>query len=189
MDLEGLLRMAGEAQPLIFILLFTLGATFFVPVALLSITSGVLFGPWYGTFYTLIAATLSAVLSFIIGRYLGRQRLGRIVGSRLSTVTDLVSKGGWRSVAMMRLVPLLPFAALNYAFGLCRINLLHYALATFVFMAPARFAYNYIGAVGLSSLQEGGATVLAVMVVVLLAVVAVVLPPWLAKRRREARLE
>ena len=51
---------------------------------------------------------------------------------------------------MTRLIPFIPFNALNYALGLTRIRLVSYALASFVFMAPGAAAYAYLGHAGRS---------------------------------------
>ena len=55
---------------------------------------------------------------------------------------------GWRFVAFVRLVPLLPFAALNYALGLTRIPLWQYVIASYLAMLPGAAAYSYIGYAG-----------------------------------------
>jgi uncharacterized membrane protein YdjX (TVP38/TMEM64 family) len=59
-----------------------------------------------------------------------------------------VEEEGWRFVAFVRLVPLFPFNLVNYAFGLTRIGLGEYALASFVCMAPGVIAYTYLGFAG-----------------------------------------
>lgn len=38
---------------------------------------------------------------------------------------------GWRIVFLTRLCPLFPFFLMNYAYGLTRVSLRHYVLATF----------------------------------------------------------
>jgi len=50
---------------------------------------------------------------------------------RLKQLVEGVEAEGWRFVALMRLVPLVPFNLLNYALGLTRIRLTHYTLAGF----------------------------------------------------------
>ena len=61
---------------------------------------------------------------------------------------DGVSAEGWRFVAFVRLVPLFPFNLVNYAFGLTRIRVGEYVLASFVCMAPGALAYTYLGYAG-----------------------------------------
>ena len=59
-----------------------------------------------------------------------------------------VEEEGWRFVAFVRLVTLFPFNLVNYAFGLTRIRLREYVLASFVCMAPGALAYTYLGYAG-----------------------------------------
>ena len=61
-----------------------------------------------------------------------------------------VEDEGWRFVAMTRLIPFIPFNALNYALGLTRIRLVSYVAASVVFMAPGAAAYAYLGHAGRS---------------------------------------
>ena len=44
----------GILAPFLFVLIYSLGPTFFVPITPLSVTGGVLFGPILGTVYTVI---------------------------------------------------------------------------------------------------------------------------------------
>jgi rhodanese-related sulfurtransferase len=55
-------------------------------------------------------------------------------------------------VAFVRLVPLLPFNALNYALGLTRIPLRQYVAASFLAMLPGAAAYTYLGYAGREAL-------------------------------------
>ncbi len=154
--MEAFVESVGVLSPLYFVLLFVVAGTGFVPVALLSLASGALFGPWYGTLFTLCGATGAATLSFLAGRFLG-QRLAWAKYGRVETVVSRVRREGWKAVALMRLFPVLPFALLNMAFGLSGIGLAGYAVSTFVFMAPVRFAYAYAGDVGWEAFLSGDA--------------------------------
>ena len=62
-----------------------------------------------------------------------------------------VEQEGWRFVAFIRLVPLLRFNLVNYAFGLTRVGLVEYVIASFVCMAPGAVAYTYLGYAGLEA--------------------------------------
>ena len=72
----------------------------------------------------------------------------RAAGERLARLIRGVEEEGWRFVAFVRLVPLFPFNLMNYAFGLTRIRLGEYVVASFVCMAPGAFAYTYLGYAG-----------------------------------------
>ena len=73
------------------------------------------------------------------------------LGGRLRRLIDGVEAEGWRFVALMRLVPLVPFNLLNYALGLTRISLSAYVLASAVCMLPGAIAYTWLGYAGRSA--------------------------------------
>jgi rhodanese-related sulfurtransferase len=87
-------------------------------------------------------------LAFLAARYLASDWIARKTAGRLRQLVEGVEAEGWRFVALMRLVPLVPFNLLNYALGLTRIRLTHYTLATLVCMAPGAAAYAWLGHAG-----------------------------------------
>ena len=54
-----------------------------------------------------------------------------------------MARHGWKIVAFTRLVPVFPYFLVNYAFGLTRISLAAFAIATFFAMIPLTIAYTY----------------------------------------------
>ena len=153
--LENWVKEAGTAGPVIYILIYAVGTLFFLPGSVLTLTGGALFGPVMGTFVNLTGATLGALGSFLIARYLAHDWVANKTGGRIKTLMDGVETEGWRFVAFVRLVPLFPFNLLNYALGLTRIKLLHYVIATYVFMLPGAMAYTYLGYVGREAIGGG----------------------------------
>lgn len=146
--LEGWVRNAGVAAPLIFMTLYAVATVLFLPGSVLTIAGGALFGPVWGTFYSLTGATLGATMAFLIARYLASDWVTRRAGGRLKRLIEGVEAEGWRFVAFVRLVPLFPFNLLNYALGLTRIRLAHFILASYICMLPGGFAYTYLGYAG-----------------------------------------
>lgn len=146
--LQGWMRDAGLAAPLIFMALYAAATVLFVPGSVLTIAGGALFGPLWGTFYSLTGATLGATLAFLVARYLASDWVARKAGGRLKQLIEGVEAESWRFVAFVRLVPLFPFNLLNYALGLTRIRLSHFILASYLCMLPGAIAYTYLGYVG-----------------------------------------
>ena len=146
--LERELSRFGLWAPILFVLLYALATVLFAPGSVLTVAGGALFGPLWGTLWNLTGATFGAALAFLISRYLGSDWVARRSGERLTRLIRGVEEEGWRFVAFIRLVPLFPFNLVNYAFGLTRIRLGEYVLASFVCMAPGAIAYTYIGYVG-----------------------------------------
>src|SRR6185369_14159702 len=56
-----------------------------------------------------------------------------------------VEREGWKIVGLARMTPIFPFILLNYAFGLTRVRLRDYVVATLVGMIPASTAIVYVG--------------------------------------------
>ena len=137
----------GVWGPIIYLAIWTLAPPLFLPGLPITLAGGVLFGPFWGVVYTIFGATAGATLAFLVARYLARDWVaGKLQGTRLATLDDKVAREGWEIVAFTRLIPIFPFFLLNYAFGLTRVPLLHYVLATFFGMLPLTIAYVYFSA-------------------------------------------
>ena len=146
--LDGRVRDAGAWGPAFFMGAYATATVLSLPGALLTLAGGALFGPVWGTFYSLTGATIGATAAFAIARYAASDWVRRRAGGWTRSLIDGVEKEGWRFVAFVRLVPLLPFNLLNYALGMTRIPLWHYVLASYVFMLPGALAYTYLGYAG-----------------------------------------
>jgi len=179
----------GLLAPVIFMALFALTAVLAIPATVMVITGGLLFGPWLGTFYNVTGATLGAVLAFVISRYMASAWASRMIeqkaGERMKRIIAGVEKEGWRFVAFTRLVPIIPYFALNYLMGLTRIPLAQYALATYIALIPSIFAFTYLADAGRQAVNQGegfaGKIVLGIAMVGLIAAI----PAWLRMRRQK----
>jgi len=151
------IRGLGALAPVLFIMLYVLGAVLFVPGSVLTISAGVLFGLLRGSICVSIGATLGAIAAFIVGRYVARDWVrSQLEGNpRFAAIDKAVGREGWKIVLLTRLSPVFPFNLLNYAFGLTAVKLRDYALATWIGITPATVLYVYIGSVG-GSLATAG---------------------------------
>jgi len=181
---ENWIQNAGVLAPLVFMLVYAVGAVLFLPGTVLTLAGGALFGPVLGTFYNLTGATIGATLAFLVSRYLASDWVADRTGGRLKQLINGVETEGWRFVAFVRLVPLFPFNLLNYALGLTRIRFSHYVLATYICMLPGAFAYTYLGYAGREAVGGGeGLIQKALLALTLLAVVAF-LPRLIGRLRK-----
>lgn len=181
--LEAWVQSAGLAAPLLFMALYALGTVLFLPGSVLTLAGGALFGPVGGTLYNLTGATLGATLAFLAARYLASDWVARKAGGRLMRLMEGVEAEGWRFVAFVRLVPLFPFNLLNYALGLTRIRLLHYVIASWVFMLPGAVAYTYLGYAGREAVAGGEGLIRKGLLALALLAVAAFLPRLVARLR------
>lgn len=148
--LETWITQFGPWAPVVFFCAYVLATLLFLPGLLFTLASGALFGPYLGTLIALVGATVGATAAFLVARYVLADWIQSRTPARVQRVIDGVEDEGWRFVAMTRLIPFIPFNALNYALGLTRIRLVSYVLASFVFMAPGAAAYAYLGHAGRS---------------------------------------
>lgn len=120
------------------------------PKAVLSIGAGVLFGFWAAIPVVIVGAMLGAGTAFVLGRMLGREAVEAYVGTRIERVDALLTERGLIAVIAVRLVPIIPFTAINYASGLTGLRRRDYLIGTAIGMMPGIVAYVAIGAYGVT---------------------------------------
>ncbi len=172
----------GWIGPVVFGALYIPACVFFLPGSVLTLIGGFLFGVVTGTITVSLGSTLGATVACVIGRYFARDWVSRkIEGNKtFSAIDEGVAEEGWKIVGLTRLSPVFPFSLLNYAFGLTRVSIPQYIVASWVGMLPGTLMYVYVGSLagslaelGASGEAEKGPLQWALYVVGLLATVAV----------------
>ena len=137
----------GPLGPVIFVGLYVVATVLFIPGSVLTLGAGAAFGVVLGSVCVSISATLGATAAFLVGRYLARDAVARKIESneKFATIDRAVAGEGWKIVLLTRLSPVFPFTLLNYAFGLTRVKLSHYVLASWIGMIPGTVMYVYLG--------------------------------------------
>ena len=142
--LRELIGQYGAAAPLLFIAVYAVAPSLFLPGLPLTLAGGILFGPVWGVVYSITGATIGACGAFLVSRYIARDWVaGKLRTPGWKKLDEEVRRHGWKIVVVMRLMPIFPFNLLNYAFGLTDIKFLHYAPATFFGMLPACIAFVF----------------------------------------------
>jgi len=113
----------GPWGPAIFVGIYIVATVFFIPGSALTLGAGAVFGVALGSVCVSISATLGAT----------------------AAIDRAVADEGWKIVLLTRLSPVFPFTLLNYAFGLTRVKLSHYVLASWIGMMPGTVMYVYVG--------------------------------------------
>lgn len=141
------MRESGLWGPLIFILVYIVACVFFLPGTILTLGAGALFGIVKGSIIVSIASTLGATAAFLVGRYLARGWIEKKIekNEKFKVINEAVAKEGWKIVGLTRLSPIFPFTLLNYAYGLTRVSLRDYFIASWIGMMPGTVLYVYIG--------------------------------------------
>ena len=171
----------GSYAPAAYIVAYIIGAILFSPGSLLGLAAGALFGPIWGALLNLCGATLGATVSFTLSRYFFRDWIQRRRSRVLVKFLDGVNSEGWRFVALVRLVPIVPFNLANYALGVTRIRLVQYVLTSFICMAPGAVAYSWVGYAGRQAMLGDEATIQYGMIAIGIFA-AIIFVPRLIKR-------
>ncbi|MFE9423800.1 TVP38/TMEM64 family protein [Kitasatospora sp. NPDC006697] len=170
---------AGWRAPA-FVPLFALGTLAFLPKPALSVAAGLLFGARWGVPVAVAGTTLGAAVAFGLGRGLGRQALRPLLRGRALTALDRqLTERGFRSVLVLRLVPGVPFQAVNLGAALCGVRWPAYLAGTALGVLPATAAYAVAGA---SAGRPGSPAFLLSTAVILLAGAASLATLWRDRR-------
>jgi uncharacterized membrane protein YdjX (TVP38/TMEM64 family) len=136
----------GQLAPIAFILIYNFATVLLIPGSVLTLGSGILFGPVWGTLYVIVAAALGATVAFWIGRNFARGWVSRQIAKypKFAAIDRAVAQEGFKIVTLTRLSPLFPFNLLNYAFGITQVSLKDYMLGS-IGMVPGTILYVYLG--------------------------------------------
>lgn len=184
MDIRAWVTEAGTIGLVLFVLLFVVATATVSPAAPFAIGAGLLFGV-LGMPIVLFSATGGAVLAFYLSRYLFRQQAEAIAAYRpiWRALDRAVAQQGWRVVLLVRLSPLVPFNVQNWLFGISRVRIIPYTLATLVGVVPNTGLYVYAGTLGRTTLDDVGSAALLVPAIGVICLLAAVFLVTRAARR------
>lgn len=136
----------GAWFPAVFWLLYVGVTQLPVPRTVLTVSAGILFGPWRGTLIAITATTVSAVVSLCIVRGLLRDWIEpRLTHPAVASVNARLEQRGWLAVASLRMIAAVPFSIMNYAAALTRVPVAPFALATLVGSLPGTVVTVFFG--------------------------------------------
>ncbi|MCP9456136.1 MAG: TVP38/TMEM64 family protein [Nitrospira sp.] len=172
---------------ILFILTYIVVAGFALPgAAILTVTGGFLFGSVWGTLFVNIGATTGATLAFLAARYLLRDWVDEKFGVWVAPLQDGIAQNAFNYLLTLRLIPIVPFFALNLVSGLTHMSLRTYVSATALGIIPGSFVYAYAGRQlgSINSLQEivSPEVVTAFILLGLLALAPIVYKKWSVNR-------
>ncbi|OGA29649.1 MAG: phospholipase [Betaproteobacteria bacterium RIFCSPLOWO2_02_FULL_65_24] len=161
-----------------------LAATFTMfPRPLLTLASGVAFGPWLGLTYSMTGILIASWVTYFLGRRMKRDMVRRIAGERLNRLSFVIKKRGLVAMVAIRLVPLAPFIVENIVAGAFRIKLVDYTLGTFIGMLPGAMTATVFGGQLENALTDPSRAdyILMGTVLAILVAGALLVRRWLAK--------
>lgn len=167
--------------PLLLIASYAIGCVFAIPASLFILAAGVIWGWKLGGTYAMIGGVLGATLSFLTGRFLGEGVLDRF--GRLGRVVEKqVEHAGFKSLLILRLIPLFPFAVLNYGAGVAGVALLDFVGATTLGLAPSNYVFAYSADAIFNGTMTEGDAIKRLLIIASLLIAVIVVPSLLKKR-------
>ena len=101
------------------------------PMLLLIIACAAVFGPGLGFVYSSAGLLASAALNYAIGTWLGRELLLKMLGGRrFDSMRSALMRRGLITTAVVRAIPMSPFALVSVVAGASDIGFLDYLIGT-----------------------------------------------------------
>lgn len=186
-DSEGQLREWVKTHPLLFssgaFLVYVLTTGVSLPgAAVLSLVYGWLFGFLFALVLVSFASSIGATFAFLLSRYVFRDFVTKTLGSRAIGFRERLERDGPYYLFSLRLIPIVPFFAVNLAMGLTPLRTWTFYWVSQLGMLPGTIVYVYAGSTipDLETLVNQGTGGLLKPEIVT-AFVVLGLFPWLVK--------
>ncbi len=136
----------GNFASIMYVILYSLKPVVLViPVSLLSIVAGNVFGPYKALGLSMIGCFTSATLGFFLARFLGRSFVDKLLKGKAMTLDDSIEKHGFKIMSIMRLSFVFPYDPLSYAAGLTKMRYKDFILGSLLGVFPEMISYSFMG--------------------------------------------
>ncbi|MGO1479958.1 MAG: TVP38/TMEM64 family protein [Brachybacterium sp.] len=129
-----------------FIALYAVVALTPIPVTIMAVTGGLVFGLPVGTLLSLIGVVIGCYGAYWLARALGRETVLRMLGGHARMVEERLEGGGFFAVCTLRLMPGVPYWPVNYGSGALGIRSHDFLVATALSSLPGQLSLVAIGA-------------------------------------------
>jgi uncharacterized membrane protein YdjX (TVP38/TMEM64 family) len=131
-----------------------------LPTAELFLGAGLIYGTWWGAVLMTAITFAAGMLGFWLGRSGFRRRIEKHLSKheRLAALDDAIDDRAFWIAFLLRLSPVMPFGALNYALAATKISTVTYITTLLAGMVPCNLAFAYAGHLlhDVSELSAGG---------------------------------
>lgn len=135
----------GWAAWLVFLGIYALVALTPIPVTVMALAGGVLFGVLEGTVLSVIGALIGCWGGYWIARGLGKQAVAKLLGSHYRTAEQHLQHAGFQAVVMLRLLPGFPYWPVNYGSGAFGVSQREYLAASVLSVIPGQVSLVAVG--------------------------------------------
>ncbi|NVK31072.1 MAG: FAD-dependent oxidoreductase, partial [Gammaproteobacteria bacterium] len=161
-----------------FFILYVAAASLSLPGAtILTLLAGAIFGLGTGFVLVSFASSIGATLAMLVSRHLLRDTVQNKLGDKLSAIERGIEKDGAFYLLSLRLVPIVPFFAINLLFGLTQFKAKTFYWVSQLGMLPGTLVYVNAGT-ALSQLESVGDVASPSLFLSLAALAAL---PWVGR--------
>lgn len=166
-DIEDL----GWAGRFAFIGLYAVVAMTPIPVTVMAVTGGLLFGIVEGSILSVIGVLIGCYGAYWLARGLGRRTVMRLLGNQADRVERQLGDAGFQAVCVARLAPGLPYWPVNYGSGAFGVGQRDYVVASIVATIPGQVSLVAIGAfISEQSVLNGALIIISWAVVIAMTI-------------------
>ncbi len=142
--MQGWLEAISESAwgPLLLLGIFLLRPVLLLPITILNVFAGFLFGPVLGFLYAQTATLLSSSIAFILGRFFGQQTASQL---NMQAFGRRLQENSFVTVLSARLMGV-PGDLVNYSAGFLRISFSQFLSATALGGSPGLLMAIFAGA-------------------------------------------
>lgn len=144
-ELQSRLEQYGGFAWLAFVILYAIVAVTPIPVTVMAVTAGLLFGVVEGSVLSVLGVLIGSWIAYWLARGLGKDTVKRLLGRHSQTVESQLQSSGFRAVVVLRLMPGLPYWPVNYGSGAFGVSQRDYILASNISVIPGQVSLVAIG--------------------------------------------
>lgn len=162
-DLRERIEGFGWWSWLAFVAAYAVVALTPIPVTIMALLGGLLFGVVAGSLLSVVGAVIGSVGAYWIARAIGRTTVMRLLGRHARKLEDrLDESSGFAAVFTLRVMPGMPYWPVNYGAGALGVPSRVFSIASLVASVPGQVSLVSIGAfIAAPSFWSGAVVVLA----------------------------
>jgi uncharacterized membrane protein YdjX (TVP38/TMEM64 family) len=146
LDIRTAVQAAGLWAPLLFVLLQGMVTVTPVPRTVFTVAAGVLFGGIGGVLLAVAGTSLAAAFAYGLVRLAGGRFINRHADHRAMTwVRARLDRSSLLAMVSLRLIPAVPFSAMNYASALAGVRFVPYLLGCALGVLPGTIGIVILG--------------------------------------------
>lgn len=181
-------RMRGvPGMEFVYVAAFAVAVSILLPAWIASLVGGALFGLWQGAVLAWLGALAGTIVTHLLARHVARTPFKKLFGEH-RLLRELREHDGVTALLRLRILPVAPFAVLDYVSGVAGVSLPRLLLATMLGIIPSVVAYSYVGEqliAGLVSQNEAARAALWIAGAVTVGMLLLSVTPGLIRRMRE----